>query len=35
MIFRKSELQYLIGVVDVEAYLKVKGYNYISVGSKD
>lgn len=35
MIFRESELQYLIECMDVEVYLKEKGYNYMSVGSKD
>lgn len=35
MIFRESELQGLIGCTDVVTYLKGKGYNYMSVGSKD
>ena len=35
MIFRKNELQGLIGCIDVEVYLKVKGYDYVSVGNKD
>lgn len=35
MIFRESELQDLIGCIDVGAYLKGKGYNYMFVGSKD